>query len=130
MVGFTQHLHTVRSFEKFTSEGMNYFGTDLFELLEKKMPAEFGGVPGDYQLVEEEDTGGQTRLTLLVHPEVGTVDEQDVLARLQEGLAEGSRNNRFTAKVWQVAGTQRVRREVPHASARGKILPLHIRPVR
>jgi len=129
-VGFTRHLHTIRSFEKFTSEGMNYFGTDMFELLEKAIPSEFGGGPGDYQLVEEEDPSGQTRLTLLVHPEVGELDEQRLLTALQDGLAQGSRDNRFMAKVWQVAGTLRVRREAPHASQRGKILPLHIRPVR
>jgi len=125
--GFTQHLHTIRSFEKFTSEGMSYFGTDLFELLEHTLPSEFGGGPGDYQLVEEEeDNNGQTRLTLLVHPEIGNVDEQKVLARLQEGLAQGSRPSLFMAGVWQQAGTLRVRRQPPHASERGKILPLHI----
>jgi len=129
-VGFTQHLHTIRSFEKFTSEGMNYFGTDLFEVLEKIIPSEFGGGPGDYQLVEEEDPSGQTRITLLVHPEVGELDEQRLLTALQDGLAQGSRDNRYMAKVWQAAGTLRVRREVPQASPRGKILPLHIRPVR
>jgi len=129
-VGFTQHLHTIRSFEKFTSEGMNYFGTDLFEVLEKTIPSEFGGGPGDYQLVEEEDPSGQTRLTLLVHAEVGELDEQRLLKALQDVLGQGSRDNRFMAKVWQAAGTLRVRREAPHGGLKGKILPLHIRPVR
>ena len=68
-VGLSLHLHQIRSFEKFTSEGMNYFYGDLFEILEKTFPSEFGGGPGDYQLVEEEDGNGQTRLTLVVHPE-------------------------------------------------------------
>jgi len=80
--------------------------------------------------VEEEDSKGQSRLTLVVHPEVGKLDENRLLSRLMEGLAQGSRGNRFMAKVWQAAGTLRVRREAPHASLRGKILPLHIRPVR
>jgi hypothetical protein len=105
---------------------MNYFSTDLFELLENAIPAEFGGGPGDYQLVEEEDGNGQTRLTLLVDPDVGAVDEANLLSRLQQGLAKGSRNNRFMTAVWQDAGTFKIRRERPHASARGKILPLHI----
>ena len=125
-VGFTQHLHTIRSFEKFTSEGMNYFSTDLFELLESTIPSEFGGGPGDYQLVEEEDENGQTRLTLLVHPDVGDLKEDELLCRLQQCLAQGSRNNRFMSKVWRDAGTFRIRRKAPHASARGKVLPLHI----
>jgi hypothetical protein len=126
-VGFTQHLHTIRSFEKFTSEGMNYFGSDLFELLENVIPSEFGGGPGDYQLVEEEDERGQTRLTLVVHPQLGEINEATLLLRLQHALAQGSRNQRFMSKIWQDAGTFRIRREVPHASDRGKILPLHIK---
>ena len=125
-VGFTQHLHTIRSFEKFTSEGMNYSGSDLFELLENTIPSEFGGGPGDYQLVEEEDDNGQTRLTLVVHPGVGDLNEQKLLSRLQQSLAQGSRNHRFMSRLWQDAGAFRVRREAPYASARGKILPLRI----
>jgi hypothetical protein len=124
--GFKLHLHHIRSYEKFTSEGMNYFYGDLFEFFEKILPSEFGGGPGDYQLVEEEDEKGQTRLTLVIRPEVGGVDEAEILLRLKDKLAEGSSANRFQARVWQDAGTFRIRREAPYASARGKILPLHI----
>jgi hypothetical protein len=125
-IGFTQHLHTIRSFEKFTSEGMNYFIVDLFELLEKTIPSEFGGGSGDYQLVEEEDGNGQTRLTLVVHPEVRMLNEEKLLARLRAVLAQGSRGNRFMTKLWHDEGTFRVIRKTPYASPRGKILPLHI----
>ncbi|MGH7767832.1 MAG: hypothetical protein ACREQP_10290 [Candidatus Binatia bacterium] len=128
--GLTQHLHGIRSYEKFTSEGMNYFYGDLYEIFEKTLPAEFGGGPGDYQFVEEEDERGQTRLTLRVHPRVSIHDESGLLRRLQEELAKGSRGNEFQAKVWQDAGTLRIRREAPHSSARGKILPLHVVPRR
>jgi hypothetical protein len=124
--GLTLHLHHIRSYEKFTSEGVNYFYGDLYEFVEKILPSEFGGGPGDYQLVEEEDGNGQTRLTLMAHPQVGEVNEGKLLLRLEERLAQGSSANRFQAGVWQKAGTLRVKRGVPHASARGKILPLHI----
>jgi len=127
-VGFTQHLHSVRSFEKMTSEGMNYSGSELFELMEETMPTEFGGGPGDYQLVEEEDEKGQTRLTLVVHPEIGRIDNEKILSRLREGLAQGSRDHRFMSKIWEDAKTYRLRREVPYSSARGKTLPLRIKP--
>jgi hypothetical protein len=124
--GFTLHIHGVRSYEKFTSEGMNYFYGDLYELFEKTLPAEFGGGAGDYQLVEEEDPNGQTRLTLLVHPQAGRVDEERLLARLKEALAHGDKGGRFATGVWQNAGTFRIRRQTPFASRRGKIFPLHI----
>lgn len=124
--GLSLHLHNIRSFEKLTGEGMSYAYGDLYELLEKIFPAEFGGGPGDYQLVEEEDSMGQTRLTLVVHPEVEELDESRALARLRSALANGSRGNRFMTGVWEKAGTFRVKRQLPYASARGKILPLHI----
>jgi hypothetical protein len=126
-VDFTQHIHTVRSFEKMTGEGMNYSGSDLFDLLENKIPSEFGGGPGDYQLVEEEDERGQTRLTLVVHPDIGELDNDELLHRLQAGLAEGSRNHRFISQIWQDAGAFRIRRGLPHVSSGGKTLPLHIK---
>ncbi len=125
-LGLKHHLHHIRSFEKFTSEGMNYFYGDLFELFEKILPAEFGGGPGDYQLVEEEDDRGQTRLSLLVHPRVGILDETRLASHLRTALAQGPRSNRVTARLWQDARTFRVVRKAPHASVRGKILPLHI----
>lgn len=124
--GLSLHLHHIRSHDKFTSEGMNYFYGDLYELLEKVLPAEFGGGPGDYQIVEEEDESGQTRLTLRVDPRVGALDQRKLLARFRRELAAGSRANAFQSGVWQNAGTLRVRREAPVASARGKILPLQM----
>ena len=105
-VGLALHLYNIRSFEKFTSEGMNYFYGDLFELLERVLPSEFGGGPGDYQLVEEEDNNSQTRLTLLVHPGVPKLNEEKVLSRLEKGLEDNSNGNRFMPKVWRDAGTR------------------------
>ena len=125
-VGFKLHLRSIRSFEKFASEAMNYFYGDLFEFLETTIPSEFGGGPGDYQLVEEEDGNGQTRLSLLVHPEIENLNEKKLLSRLYERFGQGSYDNRLTAKIWQNAGTFRIRRQNPHTSRRGKILPLHI----
>jgi hypothetical protein len=125
-VGLTQHAYNVRSYEKFTSEGMNYFYGDLFDFVERSLPSEFGGGPGDYQLLEEEDGTGQTRLTLLVHPKVGDLDEPSVLVRLHEAFSKGSRDNRFMTGIWEDAGTFRIKRAVPHSSDRGKVLPLHI----
>jgi hypothetical protein len=124
--GLSLHLHHIRSFEKFTSEGMNFFYGDLYELFERTLPCEFGGGPGDYQLMEEEDETGQTRLTLVVHPQVEAVDETRILSRLRAELSKRSRNDRFMTDVWTHAGTFKIRREAPYASARGKILPLHM----
>jgi hypothetical protein len=105
---------------------MNYFYGDLFELMEKTFPAEFGGAVGDYQLVEEEDRNGQTRLSLRVQPDIPNLDEARLLRRLHEELGKEHWANQFQMRVWREAGTLRIRREAPHMSLRGKILPLHI----
>jgi hypothetical protein len=100
---------------------MNYNYMDLHELVEKDFPAEFGGGLGDYQLREEEDESGQTRITLIVDPAVGAVNEAALLRRLDNALGSG-----WHKRFWRDAGTLRVAREAPHSGARGKILPLHI----
>lgn len=124
--GFTLHLCGLRSYEKFTVEGMNYFCGDLLEFLERTLPAELGGGPGDYQLAEEEDEGGQTRIALRIHPRVGAIDEAVALTRLQQQLERGTWGNQFQVGVWRDADAFRIRRETPHASPRGKILPLDL----
>jgi hypothetical protein len=120
--GLTVHLHRIRSFEKFTSEGMSYTFTDLFELLEKTLPKEFGGTSGDYQLVEDEDSNGQTRISIVVHPCLGVISEEKLIVRIRDTLGE----NRGFCRFWRDADTFSVKRAVPYASPRGKILPLHI----
>src|SRR5262249_38459952 len=86
--GLALHLHGIRSFEKFTGEGMNYYFGELLELIEKKLPTEFGGAPGDYQLVEEEEAG-RTCLTLRIDPCIGALDEKKITTRLRAELGKG-----------------------------------------
>jgi hypothetical protein len=124
--GLGLHLHRIRSYEKFTAEGWTYPYWSIYELMETTLPAEFGGGPGDYQLVEEEDSEGLTRLSLLVDPSVGDVDEVKLRRRLEEAFLRNPSGNWSVAEAWKGTGTFRIRRVVPQASPRGKILPLQI----
>jgi hypothetical protein len=54
------------------------------------------------------------------------LNEEHLLRRLEEELSKGRWGNRFQTGIWRDAGTLRIKREAPHASLRGKILPLHI----
>ena len=94
--------------------------------MEKTLPAEFGGMPGDYQLVEEEDTDGLTRLTLRVDPSVKDVDEVKLRSRIEEAFVQNKSGNWSVASAWKGTRTFRIVRAAPRASPRGKILPLHI----
>ncbi|HEX9443877.1 MAG TPA: hypothetical protein VGA73_07140, partial [Candidatus Binatia bacterium] len=106
--GLRLHLGRIRSYEKLTSEGMNYFYGDLHDFFEQSLPREFGGGPGDYQLVEEEDEHGITRLTLRVHPQAGEIDPHRLLTRLREELGRGSPGKTFQASIWDGARTLRI----------------------
>ncbi len=126
--GLHLHVHGVGSFDKLTSQGLAYSREHLYELFETQFPDAFGGSPGDYQLIEEEDEAGRTFLTLCVAPEVGPVDADSLLTFLASELGRGSRSNRFAAELWKREGTFRIRRSAPIASSRGKVLPLRVRP--
>jgi hypothetical protein len=125
-LGLTLHVHGVRSYEKLTAEGMSYPVEDLIELLEAQLPAEFGGGPCDYQLIEEESPGGQTRLTLRIHPRLGALDETRILTRFVDALGRADRNQRFATEAWRTSGTFRVVREAPRTSPRGKTSPVQL----
>jgi hypothetical protein len=65
-------------------------------------------------------------LSLLVDPGVGEVDEVKLRRRLEETFVKSPSGNSSVAKAWKGTGTFRIRRAAPHASPRGKILPLQI----
>jgi hypothetical protein len=123
-LGWTTHLQTVRSFEKLTAGGMTFFDTDVIRVLEKGLPARFGGRPTDYQLVEE-TAAGQPRLRLLVHPSVGPLDENEVADIFLALIGGGSGSKRVKELQWRQAGVLQVERRPPMATASGKSLHLH-----
>ena len=73
-LGLGLHLHTIRSHEKLTSEGMNFLGHDLIRLIEEVLPARFQGAPTDFQFVEDETPDGLPEVRLLVSPRVGDAE--------------------------------------------------------
>jgi hypothetical protein len=131
-LGFHQHLHTVRSYEKLTSEGMHFMGTELVRLLEEILPNRFGGHPTDYQLLEEVEDG-LSRVSLVVSPRVGDIDATQVVSTVLEVLAAATPGDGAAAMMagyWREAQTLRVVRGEPHATGAAKILPLHVIPRR
>ena len=119
-VGWTTHLHTIRSFEKLTAGGMMFLDADVIRVLEEVLPARFGGGPTDYQLVEDEGDDGRPRVRPLVRPEVGPVDAEALAA-----VAAGSGVERVMGLLWRDARMVRVERRPPLATPTGKILHVH-----
>lgn len=123
--GLTTHLSRIRSFEKLSSEGMTFVQTDLIRVLEEALPARFGGTGADYQVLEEEDAG-ILKLSLIVSPRVGAVDEEQVRRVFLDELGRTGGLAQAGARVWQRADTVVVRRQWPRATRAGKILPFQI----
>jgi hypothetical protein len=125
-VGWRRHVRGIRSFRKLTGEGMTLIGTDMLRILEEVLPSRFGGGPTDYQLLEEEDERGLTRLSLLVSPKIELADENVVIEAVFHGLGSPSPASDLARATWQAAGSLRIRRQEPVWTQRGKLMPLHL----
>jgi len=128
-VGWTTHLHSVRSFEKLTGAGMSFLETDLIRILEETLPKRFGGGPTHYQLLEEQDGRSLAHYRLLVHPEVGPVDPKEVAGTFFEAIGPGRGIERIMGTVWREAGSLTVERRPPLATRSGKILSVHTQEI-
>lgn len=124
-LGFNTHLHNIRSFSKLTGSGMTILGTEFVRILEEVLPRKYGGAATDYQLLEEEDSQGQTRLSLIISPTVGVVDESDVIATVLSELRRSPHPGKLAAGVWAQANILRVKRMHP-ISKMGKVMTLHL----
>jgi hypothetical protein len=121
-LGWTTHLHHIRSFEKLTAASMNLLDHDLVRVLEEVLPGRFGGGPMHYQLIEEEEDGGAPRLRLLVHPDVGALDTSAVAQAFLAAIGPGRGPEYLTRVVWKNAGILTVERRPPLSTPSGKIL--------
>jgi len=124
-LGLKQHLSNIRSYAKLTGSGMTIVGSDFVRILEEVLPRTYGGVATDYQLLEEEDSRGSTRLSLIISPGVGALDEGDVIATVLGELRDNVHAGGLTASLWSQAEALRVKRMDPIPN-RGKITTLHL----
>ena len=129
-MGFDTHVADIRSYEKLTGEGVTFVDTDFIHIIEKELPARFGGCSTDYQLVEEEDEKGLNRLRLVVSPDLGVVDEQKVVNEFIGLLKNAESSPESWAQsgsvMWDQARMIRVKRDFPMPTPSGKILPFHL----
>lgn len=125
-LGLTTHLSEVRSFEKLSAEGVSFVRTRVVQILEELLPARFGGTSLDYQLLEEEGDDGATRLVLRASPAAGAIDADTLRSAFIAELGSGGIMDRHQAELLRRAGSVVVSREVPLATAAGKVLSFHL----
>ncbi len=123
--GLDVHLHSIRSYEKSTSEGMNFLGPELLALVDDFLPRRFGGTPTDYQLVEHE-RGALTRIELLVSPRVADAAPGEVAEAALDFFAARGGSQGLMIDRWRQAGAFSVVRREPRPTPAGKVLPLHL----
>jgi hypothetical protein len=124
-MGYDYHLSTIRSYDKLTSEGMTFFGSELISLVEDILPSRFGGQPTDYQLVEEEE-GALPKVGIVISRRTGIVDEEQVIRTVLDQLRTYPGCKNMMADLWRDGRTLRVLRREPFVTGAAKILPLHI----
>ena len=124
-LGFSHHLSDIRSYEKLTSEGVTFLGTELLRLVEEVLPQRFGGAPTDYQLVEAEE-GELSRIFVVASPALGPIEERDVVDLVLETLSAYP-GGRAMTEHWRQGGTLKVLRRDPYRTESAKVLPLHLR---
>jgi hypothetical protein len=124
--GYTTHLREVRSYSKLTGEGVTLIGDEMIHILETTLPARFGGTSFDYQLMEDEDDQGFTRLYVIVSPRIELQSERAVIECVLEGLRQSSPAADAARLTWQNADTLQVKRMEPVWTERHKYLPLYM----
>jgi hypothetical protein len=122
-LGLDWHVHHVRSTQKLTLDGITLPADVVRDLAEERLPAACGGSPADYQILEEEDEDGLTRLVVRVEP---TLDAEDAaIARAtQDVLSTAAGGAGDLARRLRAGGVVSVRRERPEFSRGGKLLGL------
>jgi len=126
-LGFNKHIHHIRGFDKLSSEGTTFLAADMVRIIEDVLPVRFGGVSTDYQLIEEEDEKGNTRIYVIASPELGSIDENVLIQFILSELSKGSEAAKMMTIMWHRADTLKVKRIKPMITATGKLLPLHIK---
>jgi phenylacetate-coenzyme A ligase PaaK-like adenylate-forming protein len=123
-IGFTTHISRIRSYSRFTGDGMAVSRCRMEQLIEGLLTARYGGSSIDYQLVEIENRDGQTELKLRISPEVGEIDEESLARDVLIALRNSGEGEQLMAAVWQETGMFSVVREFPQPTSRGKLGPL------
>ena len=123
--GLEWHVHTVRSYEKLTSEGMHFLGDDLLRLVQEVLPGVFGGNAADYQLWECRQNA-RSRVAIVVSPRRGKIDERLVVETMLTFLSSHSPADKMMAAHWRQGETIKVLRREPVATSSAKVHSLHV----
>lgn len=125
-LGYHVHVRDIHSYRKLTGEGVTLIGSDMVDIMERLLPQKFGGSALDYQLAEQEDEQGFTRLCLLIHPRLDVPGENEIVKVILDHLEATSLMASRAQAIWRQANSLRIIRKEPVWTGRGKLMPLHL----
>lgn len=123
--GFPMHMSNIRSYEKLTTEGMHFLGSEIYFLIENTLPQKYGGCSTNYQLLEREKDG-LTRLYIVISPQIGELNEVDVVDTVVEELRKLPGAMAMVTRLLASGNTIQVLRREPYTTRVGKTFPIHI----
>jgi hypothetical protein len=123
-LGYRRQIRNIFSYGKLTGQGTTLLSGDLLRILERTLPARFGGSPTDYQLVEIEG-GSQTAIELRVHPRLNTAPAEEIKGFFL-GEIKQMWGGALTGREWTQTEGFRVVHGEPYMTRSGKVLPLHL----
>jgi hypothetical protein len=124
-LGFTEHIHSIRSMAKLTSQGLTLFRTDLVRIVENVLPGRFGGTSIDYQILEEEEKEGRSFITIVARSDLGDLDENTIIEAVLNEIRKGNDAYRMAAELWSQTKSIRVKRMNPVTTPGAKLLPVY-----
>ncbi|HEX7880946.1 MAG TPA: hypothetical protein VF720_16155, partial [Candidatus Eisenbacteria bacterium] len=119
-LGFDLFVSQVSSRERLTLEGM----TVPVRAVDASIAAvveSLGGSPDAWQRRVVVEESGSARLVVVIHPDLGPLDEAVLLADVHARLATAGAGLDVAADLWRQAGTIRVVREAPARSPGAKL---------
>jgi hypothetical protein len=122
-LGMNLHVSEVRSFDKFTYEGMTLPGSILDEVI-SELVQNAGGGPDDYQYIENQNEEGLIKLTISISPHVKIPDEKVFADTILQNLQSKSAAANIASYFWKQADTLQIVREIPQISRGFKMLPI------
>jgi hypothetical protein len=127
-LGCTTTLHTIRSSDKITEYGVNIDISDVIQILEQTFPRQFGGMGGDYQLVEAPDSKGLPRYTLFIDPRVTLPNKETAVAAFLSELSRLRPYYGYMAAILRKERVVAVQRAAPLRTRQGKMLSFWRQP--
>jgi len=123
-LGYRTVIRDLYSFGKLSGHSTTLAGSDIVRILEERLPARFGGAPGDYQMVEEQGET-QVEIKLRVSPGVKGADPKVVESYFLDCI-RGVYGGTASRRVWEHSGSISAIIAEPHRTSTGKVLPLHL----